>query len=542
MESTSLQRALADPLLEGGPQNPHSIVRRLVQAVFRGKALVILCMAIGGLVASFIALAKPNEYQSQATFRFRTGSESLPVDPGLNLDQRRGGNNLTGNAPFILQAPELMRRVAERVGIETIMQPYKPGGAVVAEDEGWFGGIVNSVYRFQKSLHDVDPSLFSVGDAADMIAANIELMPYRQATLLQVSYSANDPQLAEDVLAAYVDEAQQFHMQVYGDNEAIQLVQARHDAGQKYHLAAKQALKAFLDELQINDFMAEYGIVRQRETTTRQLVADLQIEIRTLKPSIQKVKEELAKSEPFEDRETTVDVPNPRIPALTAHIQTQEQQLVEVRKRFNESSFEVRSILKALQMLKRDLEEEQKRPVTQIKQVAPVANPQHQRLTERLADAELRLAIAKESLVEAEVRLDEIRKQVKFLGGKLDQFRELDQTNVERRDELRRAEGDLAVARAKERLKLSNLSALSLVVPPSRAVKVGPQRKLMLLMGLFVGMGIAVGILALRAMMDTTVRSPEELEQLAGLRVLACVPQLDRKNLCRHEQRLTSGC
>ncbi|MHC4815231.1 MAG: GumC domain-containing protein [Planctomycetota bacterium] len=442
MESTTTQRALADPLLETGPQNPNTIVRRLARAAFRGKVFVIVCVALGGLVAGFIALAQPNIYESRATFRLG--------NPRLNPDPRCGGPTLTGNAPHLLQAPELMRWVAKRVGVAKV--------------------------------------------------GSIEVSPYRRANLLEVAYSANDPLLAQEILTAYVDEAQKFHMEIYGDRESIQLVKARHDTAKKRHTAAKNSLKSFLAELQVHDFMAEYELAQEREFAAREKVSDLEIEIQTLEPRIHNLESELARAKAFRMQESTVEVPNPKIAALTTEIQARERELIDARIRFKEDAPEVRRILAALELLNKNLAEEQKRPTTMVQQVARVPSQQHQRMTERLADAHLRRTVARESRVAMQARLVETAERVKFLGSKLDRFKDLNQTNNKWSEELHYAELALAVAHAKQRLMLSNLAVLSLVVPPSRAEKVGPKRQLMVLMGLLAGLGIALAILAIRTL------------------------------------------
>ena len=51
-----------------------------------------------------------------------------------------------------------------------------------------------------------------------------------------------------------------------------------------------------------------------------------------------------------------------------------------------------------------------------------------------------------------------------------------------------------------------------------------------------------LGILTFRSMTDTTVRTPEELEKLIGIRVLATIPKLERRHIARHRSRLLSGC
>ena len=78
--------------------------------------------------------------------------------------------------------------------------------------------------------------------------------------------------------------------------------------------------------------------------------------------------------------------------------------------------------------------------------------------------------------------------------------------------------------------------------PTFKPSRTGPRRGQMALLGLLAGLGLAFVILAVRTLTDTTIRTPEELEKMLGLRVLATVPELRGKHVRRHENRILSGC
>ena len=78
---------------------------------------------------------------------------------------------------------------------------------------------------------------------------------------------------------------------------------------------------------------------------------------------------------------------------------------------------------------------------------------------------------------------------------------------------------------------------------PSLALeRFGPNRGKTTAVGLMLGMVIGLGLSFLRTVLDGTIRSAEDLEQIGDVPVLATVPKMTRRNLARHRKARLSGC
>ena len=64
--------------------------------------------------------------------------------------------------------------------------------------------------------------------------------------------------------------------------------------------------------------------------------------------------------------------------------------------------------------------------------------------------------------------------------------------------------------------------------------KEGPNRGKLLLGGMLVGLFLGLGVIVLRALPDTIVRTRNDLEHIDGIAVIGIMPRLDARNLKRH--------
>jgi capsular exopolysaccharide synthesis family protein len=89
-------------------------------------------------------------------------------------------------------------------------------------------------------------------------------------------------------------------------------------------------------------------------------------------------------------------------------------------------------------------------------------------------------------------------------------------------------------SRITEASQIGNVHVIDKAVPPKYPIK--PKKKMNLLLGGFLGLGLGVGIIFIREFMDNTVKSKEDLVKL-GFTVLGLVPQMDKKEVRRKAAR-----
>ena len=176
-------------------------------------------------------------------------------------------------------------------------------------------------------------------------------------------------------------------------------------------------------------------------------------------------------------------------------------------------------------------------------QESVVENTTYTGVRRRLDEAEVNLAIAKEKLLPSRRRARLLTDRVAKLAGLASAYAKARRHLQRRTDDFQAAGLRLVKTKNMQHLAANHLSTLKLVAGPDLwLARIGPKRGQMALLGFFAGLGLAGAIVAMRALTDSTIRSPEELEELLGLRVLATIPDLSRKHVRRHENRVVSGC
>ena len=533
-ELSTLPAQTRPPNLPGEErENPHMPLRRLVDAMARGRALLVLTTAIGATLATGFAILKQNEFISTTTFFLRGGSEQLQVRT-ISEDGPLAGSGVHQNAPHILGNPELAARTVKRVGLDKIFAPYRPPAT-----SDWPR---SAILDLQRKLHDVDVSQFNDADAVTALLNRIQVLDYGQG-MLTVSYTANDAHVAQHVLQGFVAEAKAFHLEIYRDEKAIQMVKDQHAALKKEHKKVRDRVSAFLEKTGVYDFPAELKSAEEKAQLLRRQVTDLQIQLPGLELTAKTLRKEFEQTQPVKEERTPVPVPNQMIPVLANQVSQAEDRLANAVIRLAPGSKLISELRKQVADLKGKLEEEQKKPARVEYRTTNIRNAAYDRVRDKLLDADSKLATAQAKL--AKLRADSKAADAKWqvLAQASGEYKILaaDLSDVEK--DVALADNALEQALEKERMEASQHSSLRVVTEPTfNPIKVGPNRSKLVLLGLLGGFGFGVALLAFRSLTDTTVRTPEELEQLVGVRVLATVPELNRRNVRRHEQRLLSGC
>jgi uncharacterized protein involved in exopolysaccharide biosynthesis len=100
---------------------------------------------------------------------------------------------------------------------------------------------------------------------------------------------------------------------------------------------------------------------------------------------------------------------------------------------------------------------------------------------------------------------------------------------------VRQAELSMAEAEQKRALRLGEFSSLSTIEDASVPLeKEGPERLRLILGAAAAGLFAALVLAVLRAMSDSVIRRPQDMEALDGVSVIGMMPRLSRRNLRRH--------
>ncbi len=518
--------------------NPHMPVWRLAASYFRGKRLILSMGVIGAGIAGCLAILKPDVYMSSAQFMYTQGSENLAVRPEMDDGRPRNRPSISQNAVILLQSPEVVKQTVAKAGIDRILSPYRP--KMSAKDaSGPMGAVRSWIHGLQRKFHEMGASKPSERSAMRAFKSRFGIQNINNTNLLQLRYMANDPHLAQTILQDYVEVAKKYHQQLYSDPTAFALVEAQSKDADLAYTEAKGALAAFKTEHQIQDFNEEYKQAQIRRNASQKELQDLQQKVNTHKQEILTLGEQLAEVPEYLAKE----LGNPELAELLKKRALLKVKLGTLRGAVQPGSSQIKSVERQIDRMNELIALERKRVIPVEEQASKIPNPQHAKVLNMLNKAKLDLNLNRGKLIACGDFHATNNEECNRFARESDNYHELDISLDIARKNRDKALYDLKRAEHKKVLETNELSSLTLVSQPSFIErKVKPIRSLEVIFGLLAGIFLAIAILTVRTLTDTTVRTPEELEAMVGLRVLATVPQLDKKNLTRHEKHLSSGC
>lgn len=176
--------------------------------LWRNKLTLAATFVVGlGLTLLYLSLA-PRKYQSEAKLLVRIGRESVTLDPTATTGQ-------------VLAVPESresdMHAVEELIGsrttAEAIVQQF--GAAVILEKKTGVRSLSDQLSWLNE--YNLNPlRVYSLSDkAVRALKKNLGMTAGKNSNVLTLSYEAEDPELARDVLTALLTTAREQYMTVH---------------------------------------------------------------------------------------------------------------------------------------------------------------------------------------------------------------------------------------------------------------------------------------------------------------------------------------
>ena len=200
-------------------------VREIYSIFFRHKWKIILfslCVIITVILVSFV---KDEIYLSGAKLMVRLGRENMRLDPTaatgqvINISQSR--TNEINSEKEILKSQELVRKVVEFFGSDRILGHKKDE----LHDTGtnhktlmYIRTKINSGINIAKTFFErfgLSRSLNDNDRAMLRITKNLKVDTLKESNIIIVSYEAQSPDLARDVVAKLIDLYLEKHINVY---------------------------------------------------------------------------------------------------------------------------------------------------------------------------------------------------------------------------------------------------------------------------------------------------------------------------------------
>lgn len=506
--------------------------RRLLAAFFRARYLVFGTTLFGILIGTFMAITTPNNYVSTGKFLFTSsGAESRVLDPTQAKETSQ--ETIATGAAYILNSDDLLTRVIKRLGPARILAPYQPG------DQGASGAraLFLSIQRDWNATKEEEQT---EEEALKRLQKTIFVERPRFTDVLIATCNANNAELAQEVLATYMDEAVKWHIEKYDDQKAYD------DAKRTYEDSIEALDKA---QRAMREFLERQANTAQFDETKRRIQLD-EIQAQSRVSSLEE--DLLIKSSLLEQIDKRLADPNVLPPTVVRKVRqsVSTEELAELRTRLADTRILLRE--------KKNLLNNQQDPdIVALERKIEFIRQAIEDVTKGSKDAELVETVEDNKLyLAAREEHDKLQRELWSLDAQVKQARAL---HKEKHDELKRmlelepqyetlrnahviAEENKSAsqlnwnaAQQKRALGLGNYSSLKPIQEASLPLeKEGPNRGKLLIGGFFVGLFLGLGIVVLRALPDSVVRTRDDLESIEGLAVIGVMPRLDRVNLRRH--------
>lgn len=489
-------------------------LKDLFFAVFRHKWLVLVCTALGVILAGGFYFFYPREYQSSAKLLVRYVVERSAVDSvdSNSVTSYRNSDTVIASEVEILTSWDLAVQVAEAVGPKRLLPKSK------------------------------EPPTKEL--AALSIVRGLDVTSRRGSNILFVSYKDRDPQMATIVLDELIRQYFNKHLEVHRSAGAFDFVTQQIDRVRARLGQTEDALtplKSKLGIISLADSKTELGAELAK---THDQLRTAEAELAEQEARVQEIEQAQAggRSTPKSAPKTTPATSSTNAPkdsatpapASEAELQKYEAlvaRLSQLRKaesglvaRYTPENDLVKRNRAELNDAERDKQQmESKHPDLPSRLPASASDRSPGGID--LAAERARLAGTQAKADALKKQLDDVENRMKQLGQLGPQISELERQKEVEESNYKYFEGTLEKARVDEALdpsKIPNISAVQKASPPMEVV--GTRAKVavgFIIGGLVLGIGLA---LTRGVFLDRSLKRPVEMEQELQTSLLLSIP------------------
>ncbi|MFY9345849.1 MAG: hypothetical protein WAT39_25380 [Planctomycetota bacterium] len=507
--------------------------QRLLAAAFRARYLLFGTTLFGLLVGTFLAITTANSYLSTGTFVLTgSGAEKLGADPTRTAEMSQ--ETIATSATYILATDDLLKKVINRLGPARILEPYNPGG----DDSSAWKALF---FRIQRDWNKTREEDRTADEALKHLKRTIHVERPKYTDVLLATCTANSPGLAKEILATYMAEGIKTHIEKYDSTRAYEESQRAFEDAQSKHTLARNAMREFLErKAQVDDFDMEKKRLQLDAGEGAVQVTKLEADVQVKGKLIEELKRKLTGPDAVPQYVTEKIKPGLNSEAITKketelidlyqQLATLQQQLADPNdNQIGAKRGQIDAAKMAIEQMRKTAREAEPVEVS-------VLNPIYKGMQEDLGKYEAQMATAATELTLMQQQQTRRSARLRQLLVLEPEYEALRATKLHAETSETAARFNKEQMEQKRLLGAGNFSALKEVEPATLPLeKEGPNRGKLLLGGLLVGLFFGLGIIVLRALPDTVVRTRNDLEQIEGLAVIGMMPRLDNKNLRRHE-------
>ncbi len=522
-------------LIETNQRPQQSSLRDLCHTALRhkGKMLIFLVAVFVGVAV--LTFCTDKVYRSEAKLLVRLGRESLTLDPTANtgpiapVTRSRESEILTELE--ILKSHKIAEKVVDFIGPQAIISKSATENPADTDSK-----MPKALVKITQKLHDATGNLSKLLKWAGLqnqltdrdkavltILKNSEITTKKDiSNIISVNFEAKSPQFAQKVLQGFLDAYMEEHVAVHKTSGSYEFFTQQSDASREKLAQLEQKIQKLRQGTSMSSIDEEIKVTLNRVGTLENDIDRVESSLAASKAKVSSLKESLAKLPQNVVTTSTTGYPNVAADKMRERLyelQLKEQDLLS---KYSESSRQVQEIHRQVTEARTLLDKE-----------APIREQTTTGLSNAWRDTEIALLTEQASLSslaaeskELRSKLTEARQQAQNLSdtaAEMDRLKremEILETNY-----LKYAE-NLEQARIDQALMDRKISNIGIVQPPTLPIEpVRPNKPLLLILGLLLGMFGAVVLAFGCEYLDHTIKTPQEAEDRLGLPVLTYIPK-----------------
>ncbi len=534
---------MAEQLMIKKKPPTYSSLRDYCYVVFRHKWKALLIFSVIFTAATSFVLLSTDTYRSEAKLLVRLGWESVNVDPTATTGERAGSVHQPQTIQLntvldILKSQALAGEIVDRIGPETFSRPleYKNpynSGAGSEKSEPILVTVRNFLKKAKDEAGDFVKGLITgIGSGRELsrrekaigiLMNSTEAQLLRNTHIISIAYTAQIPELAQDVVKVLTDLYLEKHKLVYRNpgsyeflNEQYQKSRAEVDRIES-HLRDLKKENGIVSVEQRLDFVETHALTIKKELN--QATADLAssaAKIADLKKKLAALPERQLTGESTSKDFSTIDSLLERLHSL----RNEEQ---EALAKFTDDSEPVRVVRRKIAEVRELLKNEKPR---EIKLETWGINMAHQ-------EVESSLRAEETALISMEAKTGELKKQLvlaeKERGDLLDmkyRFCQLELDLSKEKENFSQIAKKLNHASMEQTLEDKRISSVSIIQPATFPLQPEDSKKIVVLLVGFIGGLVGAGVLVfVFESMDHTFKTLEEVEENLQIPVLVAIPR-----------------
>ena len=483
-------------------------VRDVVGILFRHKALIVITFLTVAIGTAVLTVLMPNEYESRMKILVKNARSDVPITPerttgtaGTYFDNEVSENQINSEIE-LLTSDDLLKQVVTECGL------YQPRASLMVKL-----GLRQAAATQAAQIEE----------ATQRLVKDLVITPVKKANIIEVKYTSNSPEMAASVLRKVQDLYLEKHLKLHRPPGTYDFFKNQATLSEDQLREAQKQLSTFQQSMNVVSLTQQKEQTVQKLTDAKSRLLETKATLRELNERIAKLDQQLLTVRPriiTQSRALPNQYSAEHLNTMIVELQNKRTQLLT---KFRADDRLVREVDQQIRTTRAALDKATGETATEQ---STDLNPLRQTLETEQARARVDQAGAEGRLEMLAAQVAQYENQLSRLEGITGEYEELNR-NVKQADDnyqlYQKKEEEARITDELDENKITNVSVAEAAIQPSLPVR--PNRPLNLLLGLFLGAFLSLGVVVVAEFMRDTVLTPHELEILTGHPVLASLPK-----------------